>query len=276
MSRQAPESGVAAKAPMRVAVLYICTGRYSVFWPEFFKSAQRYLLPDHDKHFFVFSDADAALFNSPDVSRIYQERLGWPDATLRRFHMFRAIEDRLREFDYIFFFNANCLFVDIVDEGILPLAEEELTVVHHPGYYGMDNTEFGFERNSASRAFIPHGQGRHYVVGGINGGRTAEYCAMINELALAIDVDRENGITALWHDESHLNAYILNRQYKLLSPTYCCPEDTPFPGQTKILIRSKKKYGGHDWLREIPLPQRIAALPGKVCRRLRRLFAGQA
>ena len=30
----------------KVAALYIATGRYTVFWPEFYESAEKYLLQD--------------------------------------------------------------------------------------------------------------------------------------------------------------------------------------------------------------------------------------
>ena len=42
----------------KVAVLYIATGKYTVFWPEFYESAEKYLLKDCEVHYFVFTDAD--------------------------------------------------------------------------------------------------------------------------------------------------------------------------------------------------------------------------
>ena len=41
----------------KVAALYIATGRYTVFWPEFYESAEKYLLKDCEVHYFVFTDA---------------------------------------------------------------------------------------------------------------------------------------------------------------------------------------------------------------------------
>ena len=40
----------------KVAALYIATGRYTVFWPEFYESAEKYLLKDCVVHYFVFTD----------------------------------------------------------------------------------------------------------------------------------------------------------------------------------------------------------------------------
>ena len=35
----------------KVAALYIATGRYTVFWPEFYESAEKYLLKDCEVHY---------------------------------------------------------------------------------------------------------------------------------------------------------------------------------------------------------------------------------
>ena len=45
----------------KVAALYIATGRYTVFWPEFYESAEKYLLKDCEVHYFVFTDPRAYL-----------------------------------------------------------------------------------------------------------------------------------------------------------------------------------------------------------------------
>ena len=93
----------------KVAILYIATGRYTVFWDYFYQSAERNLLPDCDKHYFVFTD-DQELLNTSDthnVSYILQNKLGWPHDTLMRFDIFLGIKDQLETFDFIYFFNAN-------------------------------------------------------------------------------------------------------------------------------------------------------------------------
>ena len=63
---------------VKIAILYICTGKYSIFWEEFYKSAKKNLFPNSEKHFFVFSDASPKLFSNEDTSYIYQQKLGWP------------------------------------------------------------------------------------------------------------------------------------------------------------------------------------------------------
>ena len=84
----------------KVAALYIATGKYTVFWPEFYESAEQYLLRDCEVHYFVFTDA-AALpgEENPRVHICPQEAYSWPFATLRRFEIFLKQEQALRGFD---------------------------------------------------------------------------------------------------------------------------------------------------------------------------------
>ena len=110
----------------KVAVLYIATGKYTVFWPEFYESAEKYLLKDCEVHYFVFTDADDLTgAQEPRVHICPQEAYSWPFATLRRFEIFLKQEQALKAFDYIFFFNANAqLMQPVTQEMFLPRAEK--------------------------------------------------------------------------------------------------------------------------------------------------------
>ena len=81
---------------MKVGILYICTGKYIVFWEEFYKSCQKYFLSDSEcvKQYYVFTDVDKIYQEDVDVNihRFYQEALPWPDIALKRYLRF-ASED---------------------------------------------------------------------------------------------------------------------------------------------------------------------------------------
>ena len=92
----------------KIAILYICTGKYEVFWKNFYESAEQFLLSGYEKHYFVFTDAET-IFNdtSATVHKINQEPLPWPYPTLYRFRFFKSIENELTGYDYVYFFNSN-------------------------------------------------------------------------------------------------------------------------------------------------------------------------
>ena len=119
---------------IKVAILYICTGKYSRFFADFYTSAKKYLLNDvAHVEYFVFTD-DQNIVETEDVHIIHKESRGFPYDTLFRFDMFLSIEKELEAFDYAFFFNSNMVFVDHIGLDLIP-KEEGLAAVIHPGYY---------------------------------------------------------------------------------------------------------------------------------------------
>ncbi len=156
----------------KIAILYICTGKYDIFWKEFYKSSEKYLLPNCEKTYFVFTDAEKIYDEEKNkrIHKIYQENLGWPDNTLKRFHMFWSIKKDLEKYDYIYFFNANCeIKRTITEQEFLP-DPKKLLVVKHIGYHHKYNLFYPYERRKNSTAYIKRGYGNTYIFGGFNGG----------------------------------------------------------------------------------------------------------
>lgn len=237
---------------MNVAILYICTGEYSIFWEDFYTSAKLNLLIKHNKHFFVFTD-NLELHNRKnynDTTFIQQKKMGWPFDTLYRYKFFLRINDTLEKYDYVYYINANALIVGEVGDEIFP-TPSLLIGSQHPCFFDKKPDEFIYERNPDSLAYIEKGKGNHYVMGAFIGGEAIAFMQMCKQLNDNIDSDYQNNIIALWHDESHYNRFILDCSYKLLSPSYVYPEEMEIPFQPKIILRDKTKYGGHNLLRGI-------------------------
>ncbi|WP_119080422.1 family 6 glucosyltransferase [Chitinophaga alhagiae] len=260
---------------MKIALLFIGTGKYSIFWEGFFTSAEQYFIPAAQKEYFVFTD-DAALpyKNDPKVHVYHQERLGWPYDTLMRFSIFYRAEKALRGFDYIFFFNANAEFIRPISAGeILPgLEHNGLTVVLHPGYYNKPAGKLPYERSRKSTAFMPRSGRQQYFQGCLNGGTGAAYMQLVETLMNNTQADLDRGIIAVWHDESHLNSYMAGRHPKVLTPAYAYPEGWELPFTPAISMRDKARFGGHGFMRQIA-PEQEKTLLQRVIRRLKRLFS---
>lgn len=201
-------------------------------------------MPDCEKFYYVFTDSEHIFQEDNErVIKSYQADLGWPDNTLMRYHIFESQSEPLIKYDYLFFMNANCLFVDeITSSEFLPMAKD-LLFVNHPIFYNKSNLEYTYERNPKSQAYIPAGEGEYYISGGVNGGKAKAFLELIAELKRRVDVDKEAGIIALWHDESHINRYAYeNDNYVLLDAAYFYPEGWEGPFSPKILAREKSKY----------------------------------
>ena len=79
---------------------------------------------------------------------------------------------------------------------------------------------------------------------------------MCKEIENSIRKDFQNGIIAIWHDESHLNKYMLDKNPLIIPPQYAIPENWKYKGYTKnrkglLLNKLHWKYGGHSYLRGI-------------------------
>lgn len=242
----------------KIAILYIALGRYSVFWKDFYVSSEKYFLtnPDFEKTYFVFTDSDTIDFEeNKNVVKIEQENLKFPYATMMRFKMFLTQENELEHSDYIFFFNANMEFKAPVGVEILPSPKNDgLVMGMFPPLYDKPNTEWTYERNPKSTSYIPYGVGKYYVQGGINGGCAKEYLELCRYCNNALSKDLEQNIIPIWHDESIINKYILDKNPLIIPCNYYYPEEWNLPefsSDIKILLRDKTnpKYGGLDWLR---------------------------
>lgn len=228
---------------MKVAILYICTGRYNNFFKDFYSSSQKhFMVNDSEKHYFVFTD-DLELSNEQNVTLIKKECEGFPMDSLMRFKMFLSIKETLLEFDYVYFFNSNMLFVSDVSKEILPQKKDEIVFVLNAGYYNQTAFRYPYERNIKSKAFIPFNLKNKYkyVIGGLNGGKSEDYIRFSEICHNNILTDSTNNILAIYHDESHINRFYFDFGGKLLDSSYAYPEGYKLPFKPIILIRDKTK-----------------------------------
>jgi hypothetical protein len=243
---------------IKIGITYICTGKYNIFWDKFYKSAEKYLFTDtkFEKHYFVITTYDINTYSNNNIKVIKQPEEVYPYATLKKFYYMLLFENELKDMDYIYYFNSNSIFANYVDTDILPDDNSQIVVMKHPflSIYLIDN---GYERNPKSTAYIPEGNKtlKYYCCGGIIGGHSKEFLPALREMENNIEIDLKNNIVAKWHDESHLNKYMLTHPYKMImSPGYCYMEMYKKyiyveKYDIKIIIADKNKYGGGLYLR---------------------------
>lgn len=229
-----------------INIITICTGKYSVFFDNFYTTFEKYFLPNHKKTYFVFTDQN--ILKTDNVVNIQQKKLGWPYDTMMRFHMFKKLE--LNSNDYMFFLNANMIANEIIEDDILPTNQNNyLMGVQHPGFYNIPPNMLPYERREKSKLKISFNNGKYYYQGCFNGGRVKEFLSMSRELSELIDIDLTNSIIPIWHDESALNYYYHSIDPLILNPGYAYPETWNIPFSKKIIQLDKSKFGGHDYLR---------------------------
>ncbi len=107
----------------RIAILYICTGKYPIFSNDFYESVENFFLNGCHIEYFIFTDQQIEFIN--DRQTIVEcKQLGWPLDTLIRFRMFYEIGSELEKFDYLFFMNANLLILKRISFEIFPFVKD--------------------------------------------------------------------------------------------------------------------------------------------------------
>lgn len=184
-----------------------------------------------------FSDLDAAL---KDVNIIDTEPVQWPAPTLMRYHLFLNEEERLKDYDYIFYMDADMRVVTKISDEILG---EGLTAAEHPMYSLRKEYIPPYEPNKNSKAYIPRlgnvlidekGKPRfkpYYLAGGFQGGVAGQFIEAMKVMKDVIDKDFNNNYVAVWNDESHWNKYIFEHANPIdghptivLDPSYIYPD----------------------------------------------------
>ncbi|XP_054357280.1 histo-blood group ABO system transferase isoform X2 [Pongo pygmaeus] len=199
--------------------------KYVAFLKLFLETAEKHFMVGHRVHYYVFTDQPAAV---PRVTlgtgrqlsvlgvRAYKR---WQDVSMRRMEMISDFCERrfLSEVDYLVCVDVDMEFRDHVGVEILT----PLFGTLHPGFYGSTREAFTYERRPQSQAYIPKDEGDFYYLGGFFGGSVQEVQRLTRACHQAMMVDQANGIEAVWHDESHLNKYLLrHKPTKVLSPEY--------------------------------------------------------
>ncbi len=206
-----------------ILFISIATNLYWDFIPPLHRSIRQYWsATDIAVRFLVLTNRSDIPSVDPSVLVRQIKHLPWPGMTLYRYRAFLANKELLKEAEWVVYVDADMLAVSDLGRHFLCTSFATL----HPGYARAPQyTRRPFERRPESLACICEPEPDMYFCGGVQGGSAAEFIAMCEYLAAAIDADAAAGITACWHDESHFNAY---RQkfppMRVLSPAFAYPD----------------------------------------------------
>lgn len=214
----------------KVALVSICINQpYWQYIDRMVLTAKKFFLKGHDVDYIVWSDMPS---NNCGAKIIPTPPTEWPLPTLMRYHLFLQEEELLRQYDYVFFCDADMVFVARVGDEILG---DGLTAAKHPMYAVNKIFVPPYEPNPNSSAYVKM-PGRIlidgvpkfepvYAAGGFQGGRTDDFIKAMKVMVDNINKDFSNNYTARWNDESHWNKYLYdNPPSVVLSPSYVYPD----------------------------------------------------
>ena len=214
---------------MKVAITFIGTNKYLNFLPRYYENIKEYFLPDTEKVFLVFTDGDG---NFPDDVKVFkQEHLEWPYITIKRFEIINKAREEIEKCDHLVFIDADAFVVDKITEEEF-FNDKPLFGVHHPCHFlkmqPHTKSPGAYEQNPKSEAYVDLSKGLPdiYWQGCLWGGQVPQVCAMIDDLQARVNRDLENDIVAVWHDESQINKYFLERitDVHTFDSSYAFPE----------------------------------------------------
>lgn len=208
-----------------VALTVFAVGRYlDAYLETFLNSSEEHFMLGLPVTYYIFTDKPE---NVPVISLGPQRSLKsikvdrharWQDISMMRMKSISdIIENEIQHhFTHVFCFDVDQKFVGRFGSEALG----DSVALLHTYYYRLPKSMYTYDRNPESKAFMETGD--FYYHAAVFGGTWKTVKAISDACYQSIMEDKENGVEALWHDESHLNKYFwLHKPSRLLSPEYC-------------------------------------------------------
>jgi hypothetical protein len=110
---------------LTIGLIITATNKYAGFIKPMFESAEKYFLPHHNLHYYIFTDKpfDPSIANNTRLHKIHTVYKPWPDNTLKRFeNYYNAIirgdipKDKV---DYLFALDADAKIISLIGDEII-------------------------------------------------------------------------------------------------------------------------------------------------------------
>lgn len=205
----------------------MANARYlDAYLKDFLISAEHHFMLGFPVTYYVFTDIpekaphlDLAIGRELKVMPV-ERHSRWQDISMMRMKSIRdAIDSHIRhDHQYVF-----CMDVDQVFMGRFGTeALGDSVALLHAHYYHRFKILWTYDMNPRSQAYMAPSEGNFYYHAAVFGGSWQRVRQITDACYHGIMRDKENGVEALWHDESHLNKYFWqHKPSKVLSPEYC-------------------------------------------------------
>ncbi|XP_031423518.1 alpha-1,3-galactosyltransferase 2-like isoform X2 [Clupea harengus] len=234
-----------------VALTVFAVGRYlDAYLKDFLRSAEIYFMVGLPVTYYVFTDVPEkvpALNLAPgrELKVFAVERHSrWQDISMMRMKsIMEVIDTHIRHHNqYVF-----CMDVDQVFGGRFGAeALGDSVALLHAYYYHRFRYMLTYDQNPKSQAYMAESQGDFYYHAAVFGGSWQRVRQMTEACYRGIIKDKDNGVEALWHDESHLNKYLWqHKPSRVLSPEYCWDPSVGYRSDIHVtrLLWREKDYG---------------------------------
>lgn len=213
---------------IHAGILLISTRKYKVFVQPLIDQLAQYFLGGYKRTVFVFTDEPMELNgHGMNVQQWLIPSYKWPYPTLMRYAMFDDNREELKKCTHLTYMDVDMAVVAPIGNELL--VDEGLVVVRHPGYYKNNGWGNGDNENpKESTSYMVAENRKHYFCGGVQSGTAEAYLELSKVLSANIKKDEENGVMAVWHDETHYNKYVNENFDKIpmkeLTPSMCMVE----------------------------------------------------
>uniref|UniRef100_F6RK40 ABO, alpha 1-3-N-acetylgalactosaminyltransferase and alpha 1-3-galactosyltransferase n=1 Tax=Equus caballus TaxID=9796 RepID=F6RK40_HORSE len=208
-----------------IGLIVFAIKKHVIYLKRFLETAERYFMVGYKVNYYIFTDRPdhvprIPLQNGRQVVILkVQSYSHSQNMSLHRMEVISNFSEQhfYREVDYLVCADVDMKFTEHVGVEILA----SLFGTLHPGFYGLNRTNFPYERRPQSQAQIPEDEGDFYYTGALFGGSVPEVHRLTKACHQAMMVDKDNRIEAVRREESHLNKYLLyHKPSKVLSPEY--------------------------------------------------------
>ncbi|XP_040890344.1 N-acetyllactosaminide alpha-1,3-galactosyltransferase-like [Toxotes jaculatrix] len=231
-----------------VALTVFAVGRYlDAYLKTFLSSSEHHFMVGLPVTYYIFTDEPKKV---PDIKLAAQRSLKvievkrhsrWQDISMMRMKTISdVIESDIRHnFTHVFCFDVDQVFTGRFGSEALG----DSVALLHAYYYHLPKRFYTYDRNPKSKAYMETGD--FYYHAAVFGGSWKSVKALADACYQSIMEDKQNNVEALWHDESHLNKYLLlHKPSRVLSPEYCWDNSIGYRADIRVtrLVWAPKHY----------------------------------